>query len=245
MPQDTAAPLATGAVEPDFILISRNVLFRTMLAQVLAARFPERDIACLPAAADLTGEQNALCRLIIFTVGPRNINELLALLRLRKSLPQPLAPFMIFVEEGPLRHDICNAENGCQGVICTETPVDIAIAAVQLVLAGGSYFPQQRPITAAFPMLDAANRDVTQSVHFGEPLNNDTSRFSIDNDDRGLTPRERQVLSEICNGHSNKVIARNLSITENTAKMHVRRILVKLEVKNRTEAAVLMGRHGR
>ncbi len=53
-----------------------------------------------------------------------------------------------------------------------------------------------------------------------------------------LTEREREILHHISRGESNKVIGRNLSITEATVKVHVKHLLKKLGLKTRVEAAV-------
>jgi NarL family two-component system response regulator LiaR len=58
-----------------------------------------------------------------------------------------------------------------------------------------------------------------------------------------LTERELQVLKLVAEGKSNKEIARALCITVHTAKAHVSRILYKLAVNNRTDAAVLWTKH--
>jgi two-component system nitrate/nitrite response regulator NarL len=54
-----------------------------------------------------------------------------------------------------------------------------------------------------------------------------------------LTPREREILVHLAEGQSNKVIARNLGISDGTVKLHVKSILRKLGVHSRVEAAVL------
>ncbi|MUL50908.1 two-component system response regulator NarL [Pseudomonas aeruginosa] len=53
-----------------------------------------------------------------------------------------------------------------------------------------------------------------------------------------LTERERQILRQIAHGYSNKMIARKLDITEGTVKVHVKRVLHKLGMRSRVEAAV-------
>lgn len=53
-----------------------------------------------------------------------------------------------------------------------------------------------------------------------------------------LTDRERQILRQLANGYSNKMIARKLDITEGTVKVHVKRVLHKLGMRSRVEAAV-------
>ncbi len=53
-----------------------------------------------------------------------------------------------------------------------------------------------------------------------------------------LTKREKDVLKLIAKGQSNKMIARSLDIAEGTVKVHVKRLLSKLGMRSRTEAAV-------
>jgi DNA-binding NarL/FixJ family response regulator len=55
---------------------------------------------------------------------------------------------------------------------------------------------------------------------------------------RGLTPSEQRVLELLKKGKPNKVIARELDIEETTVKVHVRRIMKKLNAANRTQAAL-------
>ena len=54
-----------------------------------------------------------------------------------------------------------------------------------------------------------------------------------------LTPRELEILCHLAEGQSNKVIARNLGISDGTVKLHVKAILRKLDVHSRVEAAVI------
>lgn len=64
------------------------------------------------------------------------------------------------------------------------------------------------------------------------------SRHSSDRDIQQLTPRERDILKLLAQGLSNKVIARKLTITESTVKVHVKHLLKKMKLKSRVEAAV-------
>ncbi|MFV1998161.1 MAG: response regulator [Acidiferrobacterales bacterium] len=54
-----------------------------------------------------------------------------------------------------------------------------------------------------------------------------------------LTPRETEILGHIAEGKSNKVIARELDISDGTVKLHVKSILRKLGMHSRVEAAVM------
>ncbi len=59
-----------------------------------------------------------------------------------------------------------------------------------------------------------------------------------------LTPSEQRILEKIVVGQSNKEIARDLNVTENTVKTHVKNILAKLQVSDRTAAATSAIRRG-
>ncbi len=59
-----------------------------------------------------------------------------------------------------------------------------------------------------------------------------------------LTEREREILSLIAAGCSNKLIARRLKITEGTVKVHVKHLLRKLDLASRVEAAVWAVKQG-
>jgi two-component system nitrate/nitrite response regulator NarL len=58
-----------------------------------------------------------------------------------------------------------------------------------------------------------------------------------------LTQREREILSHLAKGGSNKAIARELEISYDTVKLHVRHILAKLNLSSRVEAAVFAVEH--
>ncbi len=60
----------------------------------------------------------------------------------------------------------------------------------------------------------------------------------------GLTPRERQVLALVADGATNREIGAQLYMAEKTASVHVSRILAKLDVRSRTEAAAVAHRLG-
>lgn len=56
--------------------------------------------------------------------------------------------------------------------------------------------------------------------------------------EHNLTPRESEILECLLEGNSNKMIARQLEITESTVKIHMKSLLRKINVQNRTQAAI-------
>jgi two-component system, NarL family, nitrate/nitrite response regulator NarL len=61
---------------------------------------------------------------------------------------------------------------------------------------------------------------------------------------RNLTERERQILTCLLNGYSNKHIARALTISEGTVKVHLKSLMKKIAAANRTQAALWARNHG-
>lgn len=59
-----------------------------------------------------------------------------------------------------------------------------------------------------------------------------------------LTPREQDVLAELTKGKSNREIASSLFVTEKTVKTHISNIFTKLNVQDRTQAALYAVKHG-
>jgi DNA-binding NarL/FixJ family response regulator len=103
---------------------------------------------------------------------------------------------------------------GAAGVVMPDASVEIVIAAVRLMIAGGTFLPPDPP--AARP--------------------NESPLLS-----RGLTAREHDVFKSLSAGRANKNIAFDLQISESTVKVHLRNIMKKLHATNRTEVAMHFG----
>lgn len=87
---------------------------------------------------------------------------------------------------------------------------------------------------------------VVRAVHNGaQPLSDDVRRILATRLNYGqLTAREVEVLELIAQGLSNKEVGKSLGITEETTKVHVRNIMDKLDVEDRTEAVTRALRRG-
>ncbi|CDR12106.1 MULTISPECIES: response regulator [Streptomyces violaceusniger group] len=91
-----------------------------------------------------------------------------------------------------------------------------------------------------------------RSVHSGHVLlQSEVALALLSQEDGGgqgrggsLTEREREVLALIADGRSNREIARALVLSEKTVKTHVSNILMKLDLADRTQAALWAVRHG-
>ncbi|MBE9526159.1 MAG: response regulator transcription factor [Proteobacteria bacterium] len=115
---------------------------------------------------------------------------------------------------------------GAQGFLLKGMQPDELVTALQDIHAGKTVVaPDLTPILAK----------VVQGHSLPEP---EPSPFSE------LTPRETEILDLLAEGQSNKVIARNLEISDGTVKLHVKAILRKLNIHSRVEAAVMAVQHG-
>ncbi len=74
--------------------------------------------------------------------------------------------------------------------------------------------------------------------------NNVPKPVSIPNELQGLTEREREVLGFIADGLTNREIAEKMVISEKTVKTHVSNLLDKLDLEDRTRAAIWALKHG-
>lgn len=85
-----------------------------------------------------------------------------------------------------------------------------------------------------------------RAVHSGQrQLSTEVAHdIAIHAADDSLSPREITILHQLSAGAANKVIARNLSITEQTVKWHLKSIFAKLGASDRTDAVLKAGRRG-
>src|SRR5260370_733207 len=117
------------------------------------------------------------------------------------------------------------AARGVRGYMPTSVECGVAVAALRLISAGGTFVP------AGALRSTAAKPD--------DQPEGERQRRS---DGRDLTPRELSVIDLLREGKPNKLIAARLDMQESTVKVHVRNILKKLNAANRTHAAFVANR---
>lgn len=108
------------------------------------------------------------------------------------------------------------------------------VQAIQKVLGGELYMPIDKNSGKLMPSYYADDKRANFS--YGG-LSEDQQKLESD-DDFQLTPREKEVLSYLAKGESNKEIANALGLQVVTVKLHVRGICRKLNANNRTQAAL-------
>ena len=137
----------------------------------------------------------------------------------RREVAMPVVMLTTSREES----DVVNAlQNGARGYLLKDMEPDELIKALGDIVAGQTVVAPELTIVLA----KAVQGEVANSAPIHRAL-------------AELTPRELEILCHLAEGQSNKVIARNLGISDGTVKLHVKAILRKLDVHSRVEAAVI------
>jgi DNA-binding NarL/FixJ family response regulator len=116
---------------------------------------------------------------------------------------------------------------GASGFLLKRTKPEELVAAIHTVAAGDSLLSPS-----------VTSRVIARMAHTPAPDSTRDARLAE------LTPRERQVLELVARGLSNAEIAATLVIEESTVKTHTKRILAKLDVRDRVQAVIFAYEHG-
>jgi two-component system nitrate/nitrite response regulator NarL len=115
---------------------------------------------------------------------------------------------------------------GADGFLLKSMSSEALVASLRLVVLGEKVFPTKLATMITSGQIDPTAAEVRASSM------------------KGLSEREREIMGCLVHGKSNKVIARQLGITEATVKVHLKAVLRKLNVSNRTQAALWAVRNG-
>jgi DNA-binding NarL/FixJ family response regulator len=186
--------------------------------------------------------------MIVFNAGGdpiANPDTLAFFERLRSLYPD--APFVVMSDNLDAGEVATALRAGAMGYLHTGGTLHLAEHALTFILRGGSHFPisvlrklQFRDDNESGSSNGHERRPTIAPHRKADGGEQKTSAIEIADGSSPLTARQAAVLEGLCNGDSNKLIARRLSVSETTVKLHVRQIMRKLGAVNRTQAAVLM-----
>ncbi|MCW2238576.1 LuxR C-terminal-related transcriptional regulator [Azospirillum canadense] len=125
---------------------------------------------------------------------------------------------------------------GVRGYISTAVGLSVALEAIRLIAAGGTFVPPSFLHQLIQDQGALPGRAAEDSAPSPGPNGTAVFRQAAETPLYGLTPRQLSVLECLKEGKPNKIIAHELGMRESTVKVHVRSILKKLGVTNRTEA---------
>lgn len=208
------------------VLAEDERLTREALARLLAL---EEDIEVVGQAAD--GEQalrvvrETAPDVLLTDINMPKMSGLELTLQVKKALPNVGVCILT------IYHDDANVfqaiKAGALGYVLKDSPLEETVEAIRAIARGDGLL---HPSIAARVLAEFKRISAQRAA--------DLKLFSE------LTDREIQVLKEVATGKRNREIAETLFISEKTVKNHVSSILLKLQVNDRTEAAMLAARGG-
>ena len=199
-------------------IIDRRALGREILTQALASadgRFRSRAFADIDEWKLSSDQSDTALILLEYGVVSDDRGQL------DDRLPglvctNPDIPVVVIGEDEDPHHIVQILAQGARGYIPTSVSLNVAIGALSLALAGGTFIP-----VSAFQNPGRERPEPQQSVH---------SML-------GLSERQAAVADAVALGKPNKIIAYELELCESTVKVHIRTIMKKLQARNRTEIA--------
>lgn len=204
----------------DYVLIiDDHALVRQGLRALLEQSFPSckfEEAASLKEAMHFLSNPVALdLDMVMLDLDLPDAKQLEGLAELRHRFPMIPVAIISASKDAALARAALAA--GASGFISKSQTPDVLVAALTCIRDGSTYAAPDLLIQ------DPAEADILNKL-------------------KTLTPQQRMVLRMIVQGHLNKQIAHELSISLTTVKAHVSAALLKLEVTNRTQAALLVKR---
>jgi DNA-binding NarL/FixJ family response regulator len=163
--------------------------------------------------------------LVLMDVRMPEMDGIMATRQIKREQPG-VSVLMVTMHENP-NYLLEALDAGAAGYVLKDAPADRLINAVRRTLDGESPLNQELATRLLRQLAGEKRHDQFPGPsQRREPLED------------ALTPRETEVLGLLTTGQTNQQIARTLTISTGTAKVHVERIIHKLGVSDRTQAAV-------
>jgi DNA-binding NarL/FixJ family response regulator len=200
------------------LVVDDDALVRTGIAQLLREA-PDVEVTgeAPDGEAALAAVEASRPDVVLLDLSMRGLDAVATLRDLRQRHPE-LRVIMLSAYSD--RNEVLGAfDAGAAGYLLKDSSPESLLGGIRAVMAGET------------PMSPAAATVILSSWRTGHAAPQ-------------LTQRERQVLSLLAEGTSNKAIGHRLGISEKTVKAHVTAILQALDVTDRTQAAVWVRQHG-
>ena len=207
-------------IENSVLIIDDHPLFRKGVAQLINDMSKEFKLIG-EATSGHEGIQLALQfkpDLILLDLNMDGMNGIETLVELKKN---DIDSHVIILTVSNAEEDLVSAlRNGADGYLLKDLEPEVLQSKLRSVMRGQMVLDQNLAEKLASSICQDQNTPPKKE------------------EDVSLTNREREILELIAAGNSNKLIARNLDISDGTVKVHVKNLLRKLKVHSRLEAAV-------
>jgi DNA-binding NarL/FixJ family response regulator len=218
----------------EILYVDEHHLTRDCIGHELARHLPEFNIIVRATARDIASGELAVRKFVLAILyvhaarlDPNEkceppgesqiVPELTTFEQVAPELPR------VVLSDAEVPEDIVEAfRRGVRGYVPTTLPIRQVAEAIRFVLAGGTFVP--------LSILSLSERpSPTTEVDSLPGPSAVLANFS---------PRQNEVLRRLWRGSSNKMIAYELSMCESTVKVHIRHIMKKLNVNNRTQVVL-------
>jgi two-component system, NarL family, nitrate/nitrite response regulator NarL len=226
------------------IVIDKSDLFRAGIIHILSeTRF--RVIAAYSTVSDLTHRMPHQLCVVLIGLDDDDVHEILATIRsLTRGVPHAEFRIVALAEQFRPKHLLAVIEAGAHGyLIKSEITGEVLVQSLELVLLGSVL------ITQGLSVMTSAGTKSNDTLAEAEAVVSKLAREHTYNSPpqcaelARLSAKELMILMRLMEGASNKLIARDLNIAESTVKVHVKSLLRKIRVSNRTQAAMWANEH--
>ncbi len=210
------------------LLVDDHALLRDGLALVMAQEFSGLQLLQAGTLAEARAALQAHpdVRLVLLDLSLPDGDGIEALPQLRDAAPGAM---LVALSADEKRETVLAAiAAGAAGYIPKSAQAGVMLDALRFVLAGGVYLPAA--------VLERRARERRDPDAVGVPPQRP--------EDLGLSPRQVDVLKLLVEGKSNKLIARDLTMSESTVKTHLEALFRRLGANSRTQAVVAAARLG-
>ena len=233
---------------------------RACITSLLGDWAATEEITLVPLSPDEAHQRlraDAESRVIVLNVGATSLSlsDVLAEIKVLRAMAPAAALIVVADREDP--DDVVAAmQAGAQAYISNLLTPDLVFRALSFVVHGGTYFPRSIVDKGSFPVepeVEATPVEREEASKESAPtrLYSAGLRVAVTANDEvaarssrllDLSDRQMAILAGICRGEPNKIIGRTLNLPESTVKVHVREIMRKLAVSNRTQIAIALAR---
>src|SRR5882757_2301721 len=199
------------------LLIEKKLFLRNCFVHCFDRSYPDHEVVAFGSMAEWcdSTERKTLKPAVVLYFASAGIGLMIKSELERVETLVPNTPIVVISDTASSDEIMQIIGYGARGYIPTSMPYHLAVEAVRFVEAGGTFVP------------------VGDIAVVGRDRHKQPAAASA------LTERQMKVVEAVGHGFANKQIAHKLKMSENTVKVHLRHIMKKLNVRNRTEIAIV------
>ncbi len=208
-----------NVIEPRAIVVDDHPIVRNALVTSLLALSVFEEVETANCFQELNEKLERDCdfQLLILDLSLTDISGSGGMAFMRERYPD--IPILVFSASDDVDTIIQCFEHGVHGFVSKNSPMQIFVNAIRVVLEGGIYIPPSAAQRLGFSLSEPTDLE-------SHPAN-ERPQF---------TPKQQEVFEQLLQGMPNRVIAKRLGMAEGTVKTHLHKIYQLLHVNSRAKA---------